>query len=292
MSGGMEKRLERIEGDYRAEALRRIKEARRNIGRLISAIAREKGLKITGRNRDKVYALIDGEYAKLEIGLRSWSKELVGDGVKAGFEEAMAALKDVDGAKLTKFDQKLAEQVFEIISPGNESQLAGVLTKKMRDTDLANLRMAQRDTERQAILEGWDSGRKARELKMRWGEMAGGMEEAKFTDASGRTWDTDDYVKMLTRTTAERTRREGYMEGLTKNGDDLVKVVAADGDACETCADWDGRILSISGADTRFPSYQDAVDDGMFHPNCRCRLERVDLEWDADEIEAQAEGGE
>lgn len=292
MSGGMEKRLERIEGDYRAEALRRIKEARRNIGRLISAIAREKGLKITGRNRDKLYALIDGEYAKLEIGLRSWSKELVGDGVKAGFEEAMAALKDVDGAKLTKFDKGLAEQVFEIISPGNESQLAGVLTKKMRDTDLANLRMAQRDTERQAILEGWDSGRKARELKMRWGELAGGMEEAKFTDASGRTWDTDDYVKLLTRTTAERTRREGYMEGLAKNGDDLVKVVAANGEACETCADWDGRILSISGADTRFPSYQDAVDDGMFHPNCRCRLERVDLEWDADEIEAQAEGGE
>lgn len=288
----MAKRLERIEGDYRKEALERIKAARRSIGRIVSAAARDKGLKLTGRNRDKLYALIDGEYAKLEIGLRSWSKELVGEGVKAGFEEAMAALGDVDGAKLTKFDKKLAEQVFELISPGNESQLAGVLTRKMSETDLTNLRRAQRDTERQAILEGWDSGRKARELKMRWGEMAGGMEEAKFVDASGRTWDTDAYVDMLVNTTAERTRREGYMEGLAKNGDDLVKVVAADGEMCDVCAEWDGKILSISGADSRFPSYQDAVDEGMFHPNCRCRLERVDLEWDADEIEAQAGGGE
>ena len=35
----MEKRLERIEGDYRDEALKRIREARRNIGRIVSAAA-------------------------------------------------------------------------------------------------------------------------------------------------------------------------------------------------------------------------------------------------------------
>jgi hypothetical protein len=279
-----------MEGDYRKEALDRIRAARRNVAKIVTAAAKEKGLKITGRNRDKLYAMIDGEYAKLEIGLRSWSKELVSEGVKAGVEEAMAALDEVDGAKLTKFDRKLAEQVFEIISPGNESQLAGVLTKKMRETDLSNLRKAQRDTERQAILEGWDSGRKARELKARWGELAGGMEEAKFVDAAGKTWDTDTYVDMLVNTTAERTRREGYMEELSKNGDDLVMVEAVDGEACDKCADWDGKILSISGADGRFPSYEDAVAAGMFHPNCRCRLARVDEEWDADDIKAQAGG--
>lgn len=290
MSGGMAKRLERMEGDYRKEALEAIKAARKNVAKIVSAAAKEKGLKLTGRNRDKLYALIDGEYAKLEIGLRTWSKELVSEGVKAGVEEAMAALEEVDGAKLTKFDRKLAEQVFEIISPDNESQLAGVLTRKMKETDLANLRKAQRDTERQAILEGWDSGRKARELKMRWGELAGGMENAKFVDAAGKTWDTDTYVDMLVNTTAERTRREGYMEELAKNGDDLVMVEAVDGEACDVCGEWDGKILSISGADGRFPSYEDAVAAGMFHPNCRCRLARVDEEWDADDIKAQAGG--
>jgi len=283
-------RLERIEGEYRAEALKRIREARARIARMVMAAAKEKGFAISGRNRDKLYALIDGEYAKLEVGLREWSKELVSEGVKEGLAEARSSLAGVDDAELTRFSKKLAEEVFEIISPGNESQLAGVLTKKMTETDLTSLRQAQRDVERQAILEGWDSGRKARELKMRWGELAGGMEEAKFTDSSGRTWDTDAYVKMLVNTTAERTRRGGDMEGLSKNGDDLVKVSIVDGETCDVCAAWDGKILSISGADRRFPSYQDAVNAGMFHPNCRCRLERVDEEWDAEDIREQARG--
>jgi hypothetical protein len=286
-------RLERIEHDYREEALERIKAARSNVAKIVTAVAREKGLKLTGRSRDHVYKLIDGEYAKLEVGLREWSQELVAKGVRAGLAEARDVLrKEDDGAELTKFSQELAEQVFEIISPGNESQLAGVLTKKMEETDLANLRKAQRDMERQAILEGWNRGRKEKELKARWIELAGDMEEAKFTDASGRTWDTDAYVKMLVNTTAQRTRREGFMEGLARNGDDLVRVSIVDGETCDKCAAWDGKILSISGADKRFPSYEDAVAAGMFHPNCRCQLDRVDEEWDADDIEAQANGGE
>ena len=81
------------------------------------------------------------------------------------------------------------------------------------------------------------------------------------------------------------------MEGLVKNGDDLVRVSIVDGETCDVCAEWDGRILSISGTDTRFPSYEDAAEAGMFHPNCRCRLERVDPEWDAEDIEEQANGG-
>lgn len=285
-------RLERIEHDYREEALERIKAARSNVAKIVTAVAREKGLKLTGRSRDHVYKLIDGEYAKLEVGLREWSQELVAKGVRAGLAEARDVLRKEDGAELTKFSQELAEQVFEIISPGNESQLAGVLTKKMEETDLANLRKAQRDMERQAILEGWNRGRKEKELKARWMELSGDMEEAKFVDASGRTWDTDTYVKMLVNTTAQRTRREGFMEGLAKNGDDLVRVSIVDGETCDVCAKWDGKILSISGADKRFPSYEDAVADGMFHPNCRCQLDRVDEEWDADDIEAQANGGE
>ena len=290
MAGGMARRLERLEGDYRREAVKRIEEARASIARIVMAAAKEKGFKPTRRNMDKLYALVDGEYAELETGLREWSRELVNQGVLAGLEEAAKAT-DKDEEKLVKFSEEFARRVFEIISPGNESQLAGVLTKKMKETDLANLRKAQRDTERQAALEGWSSGRKVRELKARWVELSGDMEEAKFTDASGRTWDTDAYVRMIVNTTAERTRREGFMEGLVKNGDDLVRVSIVDGETCDVCAEWDGRILSISGTDTRFPSYEEAAAAGMFHPNCRCRLERVDPEWDAEDIEEQANGG-
>ena len=265
-------RLESIEDQYKADAIRQIAEARQRIARIVTAAAKDSGFKITGRNRDKLYGLVDAEYAKLEIGLRNWSKELVADGVKGGMEEAKRELENALGESvkddLTKFSRQYAEDVFKIISPGNESQLAGVLTGKMSAADLSNLRKAQRDVFRQAALEGWTAKRKERELKDRWQLLAGGMEEATFTDAAGKEWDTDTYVNMLTRTTSARVWRDGYAESLVRHGDDLARVENVDGEACDVCQAWDGVIVSISGGDKDFPSYQQAIDAGVFHPNC------------------------
>lgn len=284
-------RLDRIEGEFRKEALSMITDARRRIARIVHAAARDGGFKIGGRNRDKLYALVDGEYAKLEIGLRNWSKNLVSRGVEGGLAQAQADLASAMGEDapggLTRFSRQYAEDVFRIISPGNESQLAGTLTKKMTDADLSNLRKAQRDVFRQAALEGWSAKRKERELKNRWDLLAGGMDAAKFTDAGGKVWDTDQYVNMLTRTTSARVWRDGYAEGLAKNGDDLMRIVNADGEACAICQAWDGIIVSISGADGDFPSYQGAIDAGWGHPNCMCLCERIDPEYDAEETALQ-----
>lgn len=284
-------RLQSIEDGYRKDALKLIAEARKRIAKIVTAAARDEGFKITGRNRDKLYALVDGEYAKLEIGLRNWSKALVTDGVKGGTEQAnkdlVAAFGESVEKDLTKFSRSYAEEVFKIISPGNESQLAVVLTRKMTETDLGNLRKAQRDVFRQAAVEGWSARRKERELKDRWQLLAGGMEEATFTDAGGKVWDTGDYVNMLTRTTAARVWRDGYAEGLFQHGDDLMRVENVDNEACEICQAWDGVIVSISGGDKDFPSYQQAIDAGVFHPNCRCMCARIDPEMDADDIARQ-----
>lgn len=284
-------RLQGIEDGYREDALRLIADARKRIAKIVAAAARDSGFKITGRNRDKLYALVDGEYAKLEIGLRNWSKALVADSVKGGAEQArkdlVAALGESVEKDLTKFSRAYAEEVFKIISPGNESQLAGVLTRKMTDTDLGNLRKAQRDVFRQAALEGWSARRKERELKDRWQLLAGGMEEAKFTDAGGKVWDTEGYVNMLTRTTAARVWRDGYAEQLVQHGDDLARIENVDNEACEICRAWDGLIVSISGNDADFPSYQRAIDEGWGHPHCRCSLSYIDPEMDADDIARQ-----
>lgn len=284
-------KLEAIEGEYEADALERIEEARRRIARIIHAVARDKKLRVTGRNRDKLYAMVDGEYAKLEIGLRNWSKNLVSRGVDGGLAQAEADLASAMGedapSGLTRFSRQYAEEVFKIISPGNESQLAGVLTRKMTETDLGNLRKAQRDVFRQASLEGWSARRTETELKNAWDLLAGGMDEATFTDAGGKVWDTGDYVNMLTRTTAARVWRDGYAEGLVRHGDDLAQIENANNEACEVCQAWDGVIVSISGGDKDFPSYQQAIDAGVFHPNCLCVLSYIDVEMDADDIARQ-----
>lgn len=285
------KMLTRVEGKYQDDALHLIAETRKKIARIIHAAARDNSYKITGRNRDKLYAQIDAEYARLEIELRRWSKDLVAEGAEIGADDANGDLLETfgEGAKggLLQFSRNYAEQIFEIISPENESQLAGVFTTKMKTSDLGALRKIQRDVERQASLEGWSAKVKEREIKDKWDLYSGGMNEARFIDNAGKEWDTKTYVNMLTRTTAQRVSRDGYMESLIHHGDDLVRIAITDTTACDRCLAWDGLILSISGADKDFPSYQDALDAGVFHPNCRCRVERVDPEDDEDEVLAQ-----
>jgi len=52
---------------------------------------------------------------------------------------------------------------------------------------------------------------------------------------------------------------------------DLMVVVGPE-DGGSVCTDWVGAVVSVSGADVRFPALVDAVEDGLFHPGCRHRL--------------------
>jgi|GEM_PF-5945334 len=83
--------------------------------------------------------------------------------------------------------------------------------------------------------------------------------------------------------------RHGKSDTLTKNGDDLAIVQNADGEACEICQAWDGVIISITGEDANYPSYQQSLNAGCFHPNCRCMAERVDETIDKEDIKRQAD---
>ncbi len=56
---------------------------------------------------------------------------------------------------------------------------------------------------------------------------------------------------------------------------------------CRLCAPWEGTILSISGRDSRFPSYEQARRAGCFHPNCVHTLEYADEAADAEEFALQ-----
>jgi hypothetical protein len=94
---------------------------------------------------------------------------------------------------------------------------------------------------------------------------------------------------MLVRTTTARVARDSYMDTLVSNGDDLAVIQNADGTACDICQAWDGVIMSISGANTDYPSYNQALNAGWGHPNCRCTAERIDETIDKTQIEKQAE---
>lgn len=39
--------------------------------------------------------------------------------------------------------------------------------------------------------------------------------------------------------------------------------------ACPLCVEWQGKVYSSSGKNTKYPSKQDAIDGGVGHPNCK-----------------------
>ena len=89
-----------------------------------------------------------------------------------------------------------------------------------------------------------------------------------FKDKLKRKWNMRSYAEMVARTTTMEAHLQGTALRLQENGHDLVKVSSHAG-ACDKCAPWQGKILSLSGQSKEYPSLQEAKDAGLFHPNCR-----------------------
>lgn len=286
-------RLDRRETIAARELQGYIKAARQRVAMIVHAAARDKKILVSGRNREALYLKIANIYLQLDNGLKNWGKDLVKN---SAIEWHDAAVRDIAGQTgidpsnaVTKFSREYAEDVFKRVHPENGRSLAAVMTDKMAQADIKALRQSVTDIYREASLSGMTQAEIAREIKAKWDAAAGDMATNRFVDSAGKAWDDGRYMQMLVRTTTARVARDSYFETLTKNGDDLAIVQNADGEACDICQAWDDVIISITGASEDYPSYQEALDAGCFHPNCRCMAERVDETIDADEIERQAE---
>lgn len=270
-----------------------IKEARRRVAVIVHAAARDQKLIVSGRNREKLYKQIGNVYLQLDNGLKDWGKDLV-KGTAIDWRDA--AIKDIKGQTgtdpsdgITRFSRAYAEDIFKRVHPENGRSLAAVVTDRMAQEDIKGLRTAVVETYREASLSGMTMTQIQASIKEKWDTIAGDQAAFRFVDASGRKWDNARYLQMLVRTTTARVARDSYFDTLTQNGDDLAIVQNVDGEACEICQAWDGVIISITGTSDKYPSYQQALDAGCFHPNCRCMAERVDETIDKADIKKQAD---
>lgn len=81
----------------------------------------------------------------------------------------------------------------------------------------------------------------------------------------------DTYASMVARSTTREAGNLARVNHLSANGYDLV-IMTSHYPTCQVCAKLQGRVFSISGNDTRFPSlYTTAFKSGYnnVHPNCR-----------------------
>ena len=59
---------------------------------------------------------------------------------------------------------------------------------------------------------------------------------------------------------------------LITSDSELLRIIGPE-DGGSVCGDWVGSVVSVSGKSKEWPALIEAVEDGVFHPGCRHRLE-------------------
>lgn len=88
-------------------------------------------------------------------------------------------------------------------------------------------------------------------------------------DRGGKQWQLDTYAQMLARTKHREIYNTGTSNRAVENGYDLVQIDRHG--ATDSCQDWEGEILSLTGSTPGYTTLQEAEDseDHIFGPNCR-----------------------
>ena len=88
-----------------------------------------------------------------------------------------------------------------------------------------------------------------------------------FVDKSGRTWDMATYAEMATITAIQKATMYGYVDTMKEYGHDLA-IISSHTGACPLCEAWQDVIVSVSGDNKNYPSLDEAIASGCFHPRC------------------------
>lgn len=90
-----------------------------------------------------------------------------------------------------------------------------------------------------------------------------------FVDAAGRRWNMETYAEMIARTTPRQAMIEGTKNRLLEHDHDLAEIIGGIGkNTCDICRAWDGRVVSLTGKTSGYPTLDEARDAGVFHPMC------------------------
>jgi hypothetical protein len=207
-----------------------------------------------------------------------------------GGEAALTELAKLGGGTA----RELAEIRTALPQSAAVQRMAFSLASKLRGTHVRILRWeldAYRKVVAETVLTGTLQGveTRRRTAQRAWDRLLS-QGITGFTDKAGRNWELASYVEMATRTGTAQAAVQGHLDRLGDRGIDLV-IVSNAPQECEKCRPWEGKILAKDGPAGRRTievehaiddgrtvkiqvagSVQEAVADGLMHPNCRHSL--------------------
>ncbi len=258
-----------------------VRKAMREIRGELANLSEELNLAGSAQDREKVYAQIRRRMALLARRMNTLMEEQN----EAAAQGAAKSASTMTGLEV-KYSPSRAKAICELVTPAQGENIAAVFTDRMGRALINSLREATVGMLREQAVAGGSMRDMARDLAVRWAKAAK-VEDPKFTDSSGRTWDTKTYIQMNVRTNTMRVYNDCLVDDIAREtGSDLARISTGGDQDCD-CAAWEGCIISISGRTKGLPTYDDARAGGCFHPNCTHTLEYVDETVDAAEIALQ-----
>jgi hypothetical protein len=188
--------------------------------------------------------------------------------------EDLSELKDAMKKSETwhaEYNEKYVVQVFQDCF----THIAGQ-TDRMKQSIKADLRKDAQEIFRRSSIDGTSRAKTYRTLR---DTILSKSPDFKFIDKAGRKWDSKVYFDMMTKTVMAQTQRDIYANTLANEGHDLVKITQ--NGAKDACRNWEGKILSLTGATKGYPTLDEVTATGeIFHPNCKHRFVAYDQEID------------
>lgn len=239
------------------------------ISRIANRLKADKSLSITQWERKKLNELrilrsgIEKQIvAKLDNYVDKDMIKVIQSIYDEGSNEAIKELTKYNITDITKEFGRIDERAIETYVKS--------LNNKMKSTHLRIVRKAD-DVYRQAVSNGVNqvltgTGTRVEGSQQVLNEFAN-RGVTGFVDNAGRSWNLQTYAEMATRTTSIQARTEARLNRFTQNNEDLV-IITAHAESCPICDPWEGQVLSITGQTEGYPTIDDAISDGLWHPNC------------------------
>ena len=249
----------------------------------LANLSAELNLAGSAADREKVYAEIRRRMALLSRRMNTLMEAQNEAAAKGANAYVNGMLKD-SGLEV-RYSPSRAKAICELVTPAQGENLAAVFTDRMGRALINSLREATVGMLREQAVAGGSMKDMSRDLAERWSRAAK-VEDPKFTDSSGRVWNTKTYIQMNVRTNTMRVYNDCVADNVAKSGSDIAQIVGVGDPDCD-CAAWEGCIISLTGKTEGLPTYEDARKGGCFHPNCTHSITYISERYYADEIALQ-----
>jgi len=224
--------------------------------------------------RERLYSEIAKEYATLDSDINDWvvSKSKVTSKNWWNYAKEDLPNGSVSGT-FGQFSNKHVENIIGMINPSTVSRQVAINANigGMAQNSIRSLRAAVSTTLSEASVEGLTNPQMAQRMLRKVG--AKNLNQLIFTDRAGRKWSAERYFSMLNQTLHSNVARQSYIATATDAGFDLFQIEggvtgSSLENASDPCDEWAGKIISMTGSTKGYPTYQDALDAGVFHPQC------------------------